>query len=136
MRIFELTEDIKWAVGKHSNQASNTTQHDLKNPENVVLWVDIRDLFANTEQAQRLDVDDPTGGENAKGGRISRAKQHWMSGEYMDPPLIAYNDYYDSLNFGDGRHRLVAAFQLGHRWAPIIADKESSRIIKQRVKTK
>ncbi|KKM82479.1 hypothetical protein LCGC14_1319100 [marine sediment metagenome] len=136
MRAFELFENIAWAVGKDKEHASNTAKNDLLDPDNELVWVEIKDLFDKTEEQQRLDVEDPVGGRYSIGNRVERARDYWQEGGYMDPPLVGWNDYKQTFNFTDGRHRLVAAYQLGERWAPVIVDRESVEKLRELVRTK
>ena len=136
MRAWELFEELNWAVGPNINHAYGAIKNDLNDPDYMVVWVDIKDLFDKTYSQQRLNVDDPTGGENSIGNRVERAKEFWHKGGYMNPSLVSWNDYCKCFDFSDGRHRLVAAYQMGERWAPIVIDKESTGKLKELVKTK
>ena len=87
--------------------------------ERTLCWINIKELMNNTDPDFALDLNDPTGGKNSIGNRVERAKNHWNKNEFMDPSEICYNDHYNIIGFGDGRHRLVAAYQLGHQYAPV-----------------
>lgn len=136
MRASEFLENVNWAIGKNIDKATKLGQKEIQDPNNEIIWVDIKDLFSKTGSDQRLDVDDPTGGKNRIGDRITRAIEHWKNGGYMNPAFVGWNDYFRNIGFTDGRHRLVAAYQMGERWAPIIVDKQSIDKVRELVRTK
>lgn len=84
----------------------------------AIYKVNIQELFAKTPKKYRLDPVDPTGGKNKIGDRVETAIQHWTDGGRMDPPIISITN--GQINFTDGRHRLVAAAQLGETEVPVI----------------
>lgn len=84
----------------------------------ILIRVNIHELFSKTPKSYRLDPDDPSGGKNKVGDRVDRAIQYWKDGGRMDPPIIGVHNR--RVNFLDGRHRLVAAVQLGEAEAPVI----------------
>ncbi len=84
----------------------------------VLRIVNIQELFSKTPKKYRLDPADPTGGKNKIGDRVATAVQHWQDGGRMDPSIINITN--KQVNFTDGRHRLVAAAQLGEIEAPVI----------------
>lgn len=136
MRAYELFETLNWAYGKNADKASGSSRNDLKSSDYEIVWVDIKDLFNKTGSQQKLDVDDPRGGENSIGNRVATAKEHWANGGFMNLSIVGWNDYFNSFDFTDGRHRLVAAYQLGERWAPILVDYMSIDKLKELVRTK
>ena len=117
MKIFELFEDLNWAVG--DNIDKSLYGYRQKSEDRVIFWVNIKELMDNADPDFALDLNDPTGGKNKIGDRVNRAKEHWGKNEFMDPSEIGYNNHYNTIGFGDGRHRLVAAYQLGHQYAPV-----------------
>ena len=136
MRMYELFEQVRWAMDKNIDKATNVGRSDLTDPEYVMVWVDIRDLFSKTDPGFRLDVDDPRGGPIGIGNRVQDSKEHWSSGGYMDLAVIGFNSYGNYFGFTNGRHRLVAAYQLGEQWAPVLVDTESVDKLKELVNTK
>lgn len=133
--ICESTSDVKWAVGANISHATPSSQHYQKNADYKIIWANIEDLFAHTEKDFTLDLNDKSGGKNSIGARIKKAFQHFEN-HYMDPSMISYNDFYKSISFVDGRHRLYAAYHLGERYAPVIAPVDYVDIIKKLVRTK
>lgn len=113
--------DVRWAVDDNADKAQDWMNRKINDPHRVVVWVNIRDLFKHTDSDQQMDINDPTGGRNSIGRRVENAKSHWFRGGYMDPSDIYVNQD-GKVHFTDGRHRLVAAYQLGHRYAPVIID--------------
>ena len=84
----------------------------------VLVRANIHELFQKTPRKVRLDPNDPTGGKNKIGDRVANAIQHWKQDGVMDPPVISILN--GQVNFIDGRHRLVAAAQMGETEAPVI----------------
>ena len=136
MRIHELIE-AKWAVGKHHKHATRPHQNRQEHHKDVfdLLWVNIKDVFANTEKDFTLDLDDPKGGPNAIGRRVADAKTHWTGGGYMDPSEIGVSDWSGQIMFSDGRHRMVAAHQMGQEYTPALVPKEDVDKLKKLVRT-
>ena len=142
MRLLELLEDhnhpergdVRWAVGKNRAKASNLAQRDLKDPDYVLVWANIKDIYDNAVPNMALDVNDPMGGKNRIGQRVPNAKRFWSSGGHMDPSLIYMRG--SKVDFQDGRHRLVAAYQLGHRYAPVLVNREGLAAFQRVVRTK
>jgi hypothetical protein len=132
MRYSEFNENLTWAVDSDMNKASPFSQKDQKDSENVVIWVDIRKLLNATNTDQKLDLDDLSAGENAIKGRVEKAIRHFQDGNYMDPSLVSLG--YRGIDFTDGRHRLVAAYRLGEKIAPIIVPVEQAQEIQELLK--
>ncbi len=122
-RKANMNEKVQWAT--EPEQAWRSGKNDLQDPNYKLMWLNIKDIFGATEKFQRLDPTSRTGGPNTIGDRIKMAKQHWADGNYMNLSIIGWNDYTNAFNFTDGRHRLVAAYQMGERWAPVLVDKNS-----------
>ena len=138
MRAYELTE-VQWAVGKDSQHATRPHQARQKNKvydDYELLWVNIEDVFANTERDFTLDVKDPKGGVNAIGDRVQRAKSHWGGGGHMDPSELGVSDYSKKVYFSDGRHRMVAAYQMGQEYAPALVPRGEVEALKNLVRIK
>jgi hypothetical protein len=126
--------DVRWAVGKNRSKASNLAQRDLKDPDYVLVWANIKDIYDNAVPNMALDLDDPMGGKNRIGQRVPNAKRFWSGGGHMDPSLIYMRG--SKVDFQDGRHRLVAAYQLGHRYAPVLVNREGLAAFQRVVRTK
>lgn len=145
MKIDELTENnnnnnnsVNWAIGEDVVHGSLPFKNRIMNgyyDDSVIVYINIREVFDNTEEDFRLDVDDPTGGPMSIGNRVEKAKQFFKVG-YMDLSEIGYSSYNNAIVFTDGRHRLVAAYQLGERYAPIIVPKSHIGAIKGMVSSK
>ena len=126
---FITESNIIW----NTNIADMMPQNQSLAKKGVLRRVNIQELFEKTPKNYRLNIADPTGGKNKIGYRFSRSIQHWQEGGRMDPPILSIQNR--QVNFLDGRHRLVAAAQLGEIEAPIIiapADnlKQASEILK------
>lgn len=127
MKLDELhtyTPKLRWAVGPNQSHARGQAKVMQTDPSYTLVWVNIRDAFQHGFRHAVLDPDDPTGGENAIGDRVARAKQYWADGGYMNPSICSINGH-GSFDWGDGRHRMVAASQLGEVYSPVLIDADN-----------
>ena len=124
MKLKGVFENVRWAVQDKIEHAKGWNRNDQTSGKYTLMMANIEAIFANTESGFTLDVKHETGGENAIKGRISRATKHWEEGKYMNPSTIGYNRYTRAINFEDGRHRLVAAYKMGHEEAPVLVPNE------------
>lgn len=131
-----VNEKVEWATGQNIEHATKLGKKDQQNSEYTIMWLNIDDLFYVTDRTQKLDVRDPSGGKNTIGDRIEKAKDFWAAGGYMDLPIIGWSEYSEKFYFTNGRHRLVAAYQLGDHWAPVLVDKDSVKMVKELIRTK
>lgn len=133
MKLQELMEGVRRAVGSDVERAQRMSQRDQRDPEYSLLWVNIKDLLSHTNPGQQIDLET---GEGQISHRIPRAKAHWSQGGFMDPALVAFNDYTNDFAFTDGRHRLVSAYQMGETFAPVLFPTSQVDIVKKRLQTK
>ena len=101
-----------------------------------MLEVKIEDLMKHTFSNQKLDLNDPSGGENSKPERIVKAKERFLQGNPMDLPEVGCNDSGTAIGFTDGRHRTLAAYQLGADFIPMFIEKENLENFKKMVETR
>ena len=118
MKLADLFESkkLRWAVGPNFSQAEYKPAQTDK--DRTVVWARISDIMAHTRRDYALDLQDPKGGPNAISNRVAKAKKHWAAGGYMDPSEIHVQG--NTITFTNGRHRLVAAHQLGEEYAPVV----------------
>jgi hypothetical protein len=131
MKLNELKQQLKWASSENSIRPRNFEDENL-----ILVKAHVGDVFRNMSPGFRLDLNDPKGGENAIGSRLDNAKAHFKSGKFMDPPEVAYNDATGTVDFVDGRHRAVAAFQLGQMYIPFFVYREGFDEFIKLVRTK
>ena len=132
MRWFEIINELNWAIDQNIDKS--LYGYRQKSDDRALFWVNIKELMDNTNPDFALDLNDPTGGKNKIGDRVNRAKEHWGKNGFMDPSEIGFNDHFKTIEFGDGRHRLVAAYQLGREYAPVIMLKDDAPNISQKIK--
>lgn len=116
-------ENLNWAINGNVIYGSNPYRNRIKNgtfDDASIVWVNIEDIFSHTEKDFTLDLSSPNGGENSIGNRVDKAKSFFNGGGYMNPSEIGISSSGKHIVFDDGRHRLVAAYQLGARYAPVI----------------
>jgi len=138
---------IKWAHGRDIDKATNTSQfyqgggiHDDDEDDDVedrrmgLIMVNIEKLMSQTNASQRLDLNalaDPN--SQVTKGRLIGAKKHWDKGGYMDPSEISWSEWDDSFGFRNGRHRLVAAYQRGESFAPVVMPIKQFKLAKEKL---
>lgn len=137
MKILVTENQLKKIISENQNFDFRKVKFKLKNPKkNVLLFVP---TVALLKQHQK---DNPSfsilNKSNQIGNRVEKAKQfiinyiedqtaiHPFSGERADylgvhhfEPSMVYLDYDGKLDFEDGRHRVLAAYELGIREVPI-----------------
>jgi hypothetical protein len=128
--------NINWAIGNNLDKAQ--IKYIQNDPAYVLVHAYIFDLFKYTSREMRLDLNDPSGGPNAIKDRISNAIQHWKDDGFMDPSEIRVNldNYRGPISFTNGRHRLYAAYQLGHKYAPVLIPKSELSDLEKIVRIK
>ncbi len=131
--LFEvrIQPELNWA-----NEDNAKRNYNYKSNNLVMLEVKIEDLMKHTFNNQKLDLNNPNGGENAKPERIEKAKEHFSQGNPMDLPEVGCNDSGTAIGFTDGRHRTLAAYQLGADFIPMFVEKENLDSFKKMVETR
>jgi hypothetical protein len=131
MKLKQLYEaDLNWATRDNAQRPGN---FDDKNY--VLLMVNIKDTFDNGHSGFKLDVEDEKGGPNAIGDRLTKAKAHFEQGKPMDYPEVAYNLSTKTVDYTNGRHRAVAAYQMGKWFIPMFVSKDGLHKFKEVVRT-
>lgn len=130
-KIVDYKQEINW-----SNQENAERPYNFNDDSYVVLNVKIEDVINNMDKDFKLELNDSSGGKNAIGNRLKMAKEHFIKGEPMDLPEVGYNKYTGKIDFTNGRHRTVAAYQLGHEYIPMFINKDSIEQFKGLVDTK
>jgi len=129
MKLYEI--DLNWANKQNAQNPRNFGDRNY-----VLLNCNIEDVFNNGSGDFKLDPHDNLGGKNGIGQRAPNAKAHFQSGGAMDPPEVGYNPYQKTVDFTNGRHRAVAAFQLGHEYIPMFVSTSNIDKFKQIIRTK
>jgi hypothetical protein len=122
---------LNWATKENAERPNN-----FESDNYVLLQVNILDIMNNGEHDFKLDPFDRTGGKNAIGARLSYAIEHFKSGLPMDYPEAYYSKYKNNVGFDNGRHRAVAAFQLGEEYIPMFVFFDGIDDFKSIVRTK
>jgi hypothetical protein len=65
--------------------------------------------------------------------RVAKILERWDKKGPIDPPEICL-DYKGRINFGDGRHRTIVAFQLGEKIIPVLVSWHARNIIAEQIK--
>lgn len=120
---------LNWATDEKAIRKEN-----FHNSELEILYLNIKDVFENCDDDFKLDINSYDGGKNAIGNRLKMAKQHFIEGNPMDLPEIGFNHHFRKIGFTNGRHRTLAAFQLGEEYIPFFVYKPDVEIIKNIVK--
>ncbi len=112
---------LNWAVGENSHKAEEPELLDSSARE--IIWFNILDFLSHM---QRPWIIDPNNLKRRQEEKVAAVKSHFESGGWMDPSDVqglvcdqlqrAEPD--DDRIMLEGRHRLVAAIQLGETYAP------------------
>ena len=130
MKLFEL--DLNWA---NANNAEYRPQYERD--EYTIVNANVEDVMKHAGSGFALDPHDETGGKNAIGNRLERAKAHFKAGGPMDLPIVGVTGHSNGATYiSNGRHRMVAAFQLGHEYIPMHIYKSDLENFKKLVRTK
>ena len=122
---------LNWADKSDAIRSGNFDNNDL-----VLIQLHIVDVFSKCHREFALDVNSEDGGRNKIGNRLGWAKEHFSSGYPMDLPEIGYNKRSNTIDFDNGRHRTLAAYQLGSEYIPAFVAKDSIEAIKGLVRHK
>jgi hypothetical protein len=112
--------DIRWAIQDLANLKSKKSF--LHKKEYSIHNVDIGSLHENTRVGERLELGEYNGHSEKPGLLAEKAKEHWRAGHAMDPICLTIGPM-NTISFEDGRHRLVAAYQLGASRIPVFIHK-------------
>ena len=126
---------LNWAVEKeHAKEPEllNTNHREI-------VWFDILEFLNYAQKPWTLDPDDLTYRNERK---INNVKEHFENGGWMDPTDVQKKvcDRWpqhapDDRLIVEGRHRLVAALQLGETYAPFSVPHELVEHLKSNIKT-
>ena len=130
-KMIKSKTELNW-----SDKTNSERPYNFDNDNYILLNVKIEDVINNMDNDFKLDLNDSKGGENSIGSRLQRAKKHFESGEPMDYSEVGYNKHTGNIDFTNGRHRAVAAYQLGHDYIPMFVYKDSLEKFKEIVDTK
>lgn len=133
MKVYEIFEDLNWALDPNSNKVTDMGKNYLERDDMMLIVVNIKDLFNNLNKMQHINIDT---GEGEIKNRVSGATNHWNSGGSMDPAIVGYSEYSHDFDFLNGRHRLVASYKMGEKWAPIIIQKSQFEFFKKHLRIK
>ena len=99
-----------------------------------VVEVDIEKLMGLVPKGDRISLSAQKGDLNVIGDRIQRAKNWFASDEKMELPQVSAfaDDTGEQVSISDGRHRLIAAYQLGEKTAPVLVDKAEAGLLRDR----
>ena len=117
------------AIFADASTVSDQLRRRLEDRHQIV-EIDIERLMAATNADQRIDLGAQTKADdgNIIGTRIQGAKDFFAGDVPMDPSSVGIG-VNGGIDFIDGRHRLVAAHQLGRRTAPVVvSDAEAARV--------
>lgn len=118
---------VKWA---DETTATGDARNWIADRRNEVVEVDIERLMENTAADQRIGLAAQTRADdvNVIGDRVTRARAHFGRGDAMNPSIVGVQD--GQVVFMDGRHRLVAAHQMGERTAPVVVPRGEAEALR------
>ncbi|MDB4725936.1 hypothetical protein OAF54_00775 [bacterium] len=119
---------LKWT--NDPDQMQGKGKSDFNDSTMTIVDLPIEGVMSLASKSQRISLDATVKSEdkygNFIGDRVNRAKEFWADGGGMDPSEIGLglgSQTSSFLDFGNGRHRLVAAHQLGATHAPFFVKK-------------
>jgi hypothetical protein len=124
-----INENLKWAVrgnavdNKRAMGQVKSYFRDDNAGHYTVVWVHGKAVMDKTDRWQRLDYNDPLGGQNGIKNRVPKATDHWNNGGVMDPSEMG-GIRNGAIGWTNGRHRIVSAIRQGYKWVPVIVPLE------------
>lgn len=114
---------IKWAIKENINEAEEPTLQDFNTWQ--IFWLGIATVFKHTHNICTIDLENPTQRQTRK---VELIKRHIGHGGWLDPPHIC--EMKNTFIRIEGKHRLLAAHQLGEIYAPLsVKKKDVQKII-------
>ena len=119
---------LNWAIGKDIDKA----QAPYRQKNNKIVWLNAEEVLPKVHPDFRVI---PESGMNHIGNRMDKAKSHFASGGYMDPPDVGYNAQHPKypVGIGNGRHRIAAALSMGEKWFPASVEPDDVAQLKKHV---
>ena len=124
---------LNWAIGENSHKAEDPEILDSSARE--IIWFNILDFISHMQKPWYIDPNNLTHRQEEK---IANAKSHFENGGWMDPSdvqLLAVREnarFYKLLRI-EGKHRLIAAIQLGETYAPFSVPHEAVEDLKSTI---
>ncbi len=130
MDISKLSEiKVLWAISKkdmlYGMRGRRLFYVDLNE---LVEKADFGEMMYKKLNPQRLFT-----GVDERDFRVAKILERWNKGDLIDPPEI-FLDHKKQINFGDGRHRTIVAFQLGEKRIPVLVDWRARKNIAEQIK--
>lgn len=120
--------NLNWAIEKEHAEEPKLLDTDYRE----IVWFDILDFLKHPQRPWTLD---PRNLKSVQEIKVKKAKKHFESGGWMDPTDIQ-GIRRDGRILAEGRHRLVAALQLGETYAPFSVPKEIIDDLKSTIVTR
>lgn len=102
----------RWALTENINKVYGVTY--TPNYHHVV-WVNTFEIIKNADFKELNPNFLITGDVNDM--RFVKIIEHWEANKYLDPPVVRFDG--KVYCFTDGRHRTIAAFQIGETQLPL-----------------
>ena len=127
---------LNWAVGDNNHMAEEP--EILDSSARKIIWFNILDFINHTQEPWYIDPNNLT---HRHARKVADAKSHFEDGGWMDPADVRglLCDQCDRAEPDDdriileGRHRLVAAIQLGETYAPFSVPHELVDVLKSTI---
>lgn len=104
---------------------------------NRLFYVDLNELIEKADFGEmmykKLNPKKLFTGVDERDFRVAKILERWNKGGMIDPPEI-FIDHKKQINFGDGRHRTIVAFQLGEKRIPILVDWRIRKKVAEQIK--
>lgn len=125
---------LNWA---NENESTDQIKQVFKNDSHVLLQVNVEKAFANLMD---YDLEEnlyfKLGRPKSLTEEVEEAKNKFLNQELTDFPTIASNKEFDSVKLTSGKETIMAAYDLGCKFVPMLVDKEDLSHFQSIVETK
>lgn len=111
-----------WVTQENKEQLVNASIFYGLEDDVIIINVVLQRLIDQSEflglDPQRLITDD------ANDFRFVEIIERWENGKVIDPPEVSFQENSNHITFMDGRHRTIAAYQIGAESIPVAIKKQ------------
>lgn len=125
---------INWVNDRNANEE---IQNIFKNDTHVLLQVNVESAFSEIRDNQtEEDLYFKPGRDNTLSSKIEYKKDLLLNKELMNFPVMSSNKVFDSVKINSGKETIIAAYDLGCKYIPMMVDKQDIDHFKSIVETK
>jgi hypothetical protein len=135
-RYVEQTEEklkINWANKENS---SNSIKNVFNDDSHVLLQVNIEKAFANLDNETEENLYFSPGRSQKLENEVSLLKNKMINKEFIDFPSIESNVFRDDVELTSGKPQILAAYDLGCKFIPMLVAKKDLKHFQSIVETR